>query len=248
MPDASSPSDRLAAESSPAAEATAPHEAISVEKLNEAFAEMMSVSSGRDQSVSADPGAPQQGQSPRPDSSQPDAHPVTPQSIVEAVLFVGRPSHRPLPSREMAAIIRGVSPREIDAIVANLNSQYDEDGSAYAIVSEGNGYRMALRESMHHVRDKFFGRNRATRLSQAAIEVLSIVAYNQPVSGDEVNELRGKSSSGILTQLVRRQLAKIERPAEQPRKPIYRTTDRFLRLFGLDSLDDLPRSEDLDKQ
>ncbi len=83
---------------------------------------------------------------------------------------------------------------------------------------------------------------------QAAIEVLSIVAYNQPVTTDAVNRLRAAQSGAILSQLTRRQLLRVERFDDRPRVANYSTTDRFLSLFGLESLSDLPRSEDIDRQ
>jgi segregation and condensation protein B len=78
--------------------------------------------------------------------------------------------------------------------------------------------------------------------------VLSIVAYQGPQTSEEVNRLRGTSSSAILSQLVRRQLLRIERDAAAPRTPRYHTTERFLELFGLESLDDLPRSQEIEKR
>jgi segregation and condensation protein B len=72
------------------------------------------------------------------------------------------------------------------------------------------------------------------------------VAYNQPITSKRVSTLRGHPSGAILAQLVRRRLLQIERPKEKPRTPTYHTTERFLDLFNLDSLQDLPQSQDLD--
>ena len=77
-----------------------------------------------------------------------------------------------------------------------------------------------------------------------AIDVLALVAYQQPLTGEKIHRLRGKPSSHILSHLVRRGLLRIERPAAKRRTPHYHTTERFLQLFNLQSLDDLPRSED----
>jgi len=70
------------------------------------------------------------------------------------------------------------------------------------------------------------------------------VAYNQPVTADQISQLRNLASGPMLSQLVRRRLLRVERPQQKPRTPLYYTTDRFLRLFGLEKLDDLPRGED----
>ena len=96
------------------------------------------------------------------------------------------------------------------------------------------------------MRNRFYGRVREATLSQAAIDILALVAYNQPITNERVSRLRGHPSGSILAQLVRRQLLRIERPDEMPRTPIYHTTPRFLALFGLESLEELPRSQELE--
>jgi segregation and condensation protein B len=101
-----------------------------------------------------------------------------------------------------------------------------------------------LREQYDRLREKFFGRTRQAKLSPAAIEVLAAVAYNEPVTAEEVTKLRGAASAHLLAQLVRRQLLRIERIDAKPRRTVSWTTERFLSLFGLETLADLPRGED----
>jgi segregation and condensation protein B len=173
-----------------------------------------------------------------------DACPISPTSILEAVLFVGNRENEPLSALKAAELMRDVSADEIPALADQLNRRYEADGRAYQIVHEGGGYRLALKKKHAAVRNRFYGRMREARLSQAAIDVLAIAAYQQPISSDRVNQLRGKPSSHILVQLVRRGLLRIERPEKKRRKVEYYTTDRFLKLFKLKSLGDLPRSED----
>jgi segregation and condensation protein B len=167
--------------------------------------------------------------------------------VVEAMLFVGRPDNGALSARELAAAMRGVSPTEIDAAVNELNWIYDADGAPYRIEHTNAGYRMALRDEFQRMRDKFYGRVKEARLSPAAIEVLSILAYNQPATADQLNELRGAPSGAPLSILVRRKLVKLERPTESGALPQYSTTERFLKLFGLENLEALPRAEELEK-
>jgi segregation and condensation protein B len=171
---------------------------------------------------------------------------ISPRMIVEGMLFVGTPDGRPLTSREMAAHIRDVSPKEVDALVLELNEQYDVAATAYHIVGEGPGYQMQIRPQHDTVRRRFGGRVREAKLTPQAIEVLSIVAYRQPVLEEEVTKLRGARSHALLSQLVRRGLLCLERPEDSPQKPTFFTTDKFNRLFGIDSPRDLPSSEDLD--
>ena len=182
-----------------------------------------------------------------PDEIEADDCEITPRSILEAMLFVGSPRNEPLKSKQVAGLMRGVRPAEIDALVCELNRDYDRRNCPYTIVAEGAGYRLALRERHARVREKFYGKARQARLSQAAIEVLAAVAYNAPIGADDISRLRGKPSGHILAQLVRRQLLRIERGETKPRKILYFTTPRFLELFGLENLDDLPRSSNLEE-
>jgi len=171
---------------------------------------------------------------------------LSPRMIVEGMLFVGNSDGRPLTSHEMAAHIRDVSPREVEALIDELNDIYTETGTTYFISSEGDGYRFTLGPEFEAIRQRFHGRVRDAKLTPKAIEVLSVVAYRQPIGAEDVTQLRGARSDTLLSQLVRRGLLRLERPADRPRKPIYRTTDRFNALFRIGSPEDLPSSEDLD--
>lgn len=171
---------------------------------------------------------------------------LSPQMIVEGMLFVGNSDGRPLTSREMATPIRDVSPREVETLIDELNDAYAQTNTAYRIVSEGNGFRFALAKEYDFVRQRFHGPVREAKLTPQVIEVLSIVAYRQPINADEITELRGDRSTALISQLVRRGLLRLERPKSSPRKPNYHTTDRFNTLFRISSPQDLPNSEDLD--
>jgi segregation and condensation protein B len=176
-----------------------------------------------------------------------DPCPLSPRTILEAMLFVGNRQDEPLTSTRAAELMRGVSPGEVAALVDELNGRYASGGCPYRIVSQGAGYRLSLDNAFSPVRNKFYSRVRQARLSQAAVDVLAIVAYGQPIVAEEVNRLRGTLSGHLLAQLVRRQLLRVERPPGKRRPALYYTTDRFLDLFGLETLKDLPQSEDLEK-
>lgn len=189
--------------------------------------------------------------SPPPEEEvEPDDDPVeiSPATILEAMLFVGNQANQPLTPAGAASLMRGVEPEDVAGLVEELNRRYAAGGCPYHVVGDGPGYRITLRREYAALRNRFYGRVREARLSQAAIDVLAIVAYQQPLSADEVSKLRDKPSGHILAQLVHRQLLAVERDAGQPRKVRYRTTERFLHLFGLESLDDLPQAEDVEKR
>jgi segregation and condensation protein B len=235
---------KLASKATPS---TAPSESpLSLSRLRDAFAAML--------------GGPKE-EKPGADSSQvspklgndslgkaaPRGCEINPRTVVEAMLFVGRPDNGPISARELAAAMRGVSPGEIQAAVGELNATYDADGSPYWIEQNKGGYRLVLRDEFQRIRDKFYGRVKEARLSPAVLEVLSVLAYNQPATADRLSELRGAPSGAALSTLVRRQLVKLERASEGGKSPQYSTTERFLKLFGLESLQELPRAEELEK-
>lgn len=167
---------------------------------------------------------------------------VSPLTVLETMLFVGSIDNQPLEPARAAELMRGVTPADVLGMVEQLNARYDSSGCPYKIVHEGAGYRMKLRRAFHAIRNKFYGRVREARLSQAAIDTLAIVAYRQPLTADQVTQLRGTPSGHLLSQLVRRQLLRVERP-KGSRTMRYTTSPRFLELFGLASLDELPDSE-----
>jgi segregation and condensation protein B len=182
-----------------------------------------------------------------PAEADPDAGcEVAPRSILEAMLFVGSPQNEPLAARQVAGMMRGVRPAEIDALVRELNRDYQARACPYHIVAEGAGYRLTLREDFARMRDLFYGKSRQARLSQSAVELLSAVAYRPGISAEELSKLRGQPCGHTLSQLVRRGLVRLEREESKRRQARYFTTDRFLKLFGLTSLDELPRSDDLE--
>lgn len=175
-----------------------------------------------------------------------DSGRLCPKAIIEAVLFVGHPRNEPISSEQLAGLMRGVPAREVDELVEELNTEYQAYRHPYHVVLHGGGYRFELREEFSALRNVFYGRIREARLSQAAVDVLAIVAYHQGSTRQEVDAIRGRGSGGILSQLVRRRLLRIERTDETPRAPRYFVTDRFLEVFGLASIEELPWSQDMD--
>jgi len=204
---------------------------FSLQNLSAAFARLTGTSEAKAPSADGAEGLGERQES--PESAQSNI--LSPRMIVEGMLFVGNADSRPLSSREMAAPIRDVSPREVETLIDELNEMYAATDTAYRIASEGKGYRFVLDAKFDAVRQRFHGRVREVKLTPTAIEVLSVVAYRQPINAEEVTQLRGGRSHKLLSQLVRRGLLRLERPESSPRKPIYHTTDRFNTLFRIGS-------------
>ena len=238
----------------PAIEGTPTQDAapLSLSRLRAAFAQMLGAEPATESPPTATTASPPRESAKlrkREVQMSPATDPceISPRTVVEAMLFVGRADDRPFSVRELAAAMRGVSPAEVEAAVKELNQAYERDAAPYEITATAEGYRLALRDDFARMRDKFHGRLREAKLSPAAVEVLSVVAYHQPTTAEAINELRSAPSGAALAWLVRRKLVRIERSEERGGKPTYSTTDRFLRLFGLETVAELPRGEELEK-
>jgi segregation and condensation protein B len=186
---------------------------------------------------------------PEPAAAAPDPDdncPISPRSIWEAILFVGQPGNQPIRAADVAKLMRGVTAAELEELADELNQTYEAEDAPYRIVSRGDGFRMELAPECRSIRVRMAGKAKEARLSQSQIETLSVVAYHQPITAAEVADHRGRPSGGVLRQLVRRGLLTIE-PGEGRGKERYRTTTRFLQVFHLKGLSDLPQIQDLDR-
>jgi segregation and condensation protein B len=164
--------------------------------------------------------------------------------IVEAMLFVGG---APLSAARACEVLQGVTPEAFTQAVAALNRDYRDQGRPYRIQPRDQGYELTLRPNFAAVRDRMFGATREARLSQAALDTLALVAYRQPVTRQEIDTQRGADSLGPLRQLVRLGLVAVQRGDAAQTEACYGTTARFLSLFGLRNLDDLPRVQEMQK-
>lgn len=164
--------------------------------------------------------------------------------LVEAMLFVGG---SPLTLAKATEVIRGLTEDQLREAVDSLNAAYRRQGRPYLIEQHEHGYVLALRPTYRFVHERLQAGIREARLSLAAIEVLSIIAYRQPVTRQEIDALRGRESGSQVRQLVRRGLVAVLDRATTGGSIAYATTQRFLELFGLSGLDDLPRTEDLQR-
>lgn len=173
------------------------------------------------------------------------AAPPSPKRIIEAFLFIGG---SPLTAVRAADAIRGLTPAQFLEAIADLNRDYRKQGRPYSIQPRDQGYVLTLRPPFRPVLERLYGSNREARLSPAAVDVLALVAYRQPATRQEIESLRGAESGALLRQLVRRGLIAVVNRGEAAQKEVaYGTTPRFLDLFGLNSLEDLPQTQDLQR-
>jgi segregation and condensation protein B len=160
------------------------------------------------------------------------------------MLFVGG---APLTAVRACEALRGVTPEQFVEIIDQLNRDYRAQGRPYRIQPADQGYELVLRPRYRSVQQALYGSVREARLSPAALDVLALVAYRQPVTKQEVDSLRGGESGAVLRTLVRLGLVVIGPNPGGSKEVVYNTTPRFLSLFQITSLDDLPRTQDLQR-
>lgn len=162
--------------------------------------------------------------------------------IVEALVLA---SPEPIAPARLAAIVPNCTPATARELVAELNAEYESAGRGFEIREVGGAYQLRTRpelaEFVHELQPK-----RTQRLSRASLETLSVIAYKQPITRAEVEHVRGVDAGAVVRTLLERDLIRIAGHREIPGRPmLYATTKRFLQLFGLSSLEDLPSLRDL---
>jgi segregation and condensation protein B len=173
-------------------------------------------------------------------------------SVIEALIFASDDS---LSREEIISAIKAIdgeevdiSPDDIESTVDLLNKNYDENGNSFRIIRIAKGFLFATVEQYAKFVGYLSSERAKRRLSQAALETLSIIAYKQPITKPELESIRGVNSDYILTTLLEKNLITIKGRAETVGRPLlYATTDEFLKYFGLNTLADLPKPRELDE-
>ena len=172
------------------------------------------------------------------------------EAAIEAVLFV---SSEPVPRSRLLEMFdedeREQAAEALEAVLARYASDSAETPSRGVMVEEvAGGVRIATRPEMVSWLRRFFDVSGGTKLSMAALETLAIIAYRQPITGPEIQELRSVNPSGVIKTLLERRLVRIVGRKEVVGKPfLYGTTKEFLVHFGLNSLRDLPPLEEFEE-
>ncbi len=158
-------------------------------------------------------------------------------ALLEAILFV---AEEPLPATELAALLE--LPRlDLEAELEAFASDLEEAGRGLVLREVGGGWRLYTHPDARPYLERFAATARATRLSPAALETLSVVAYRQPVSRGQVSEIRGVDADRALQTLERRGLiAEVGRAPGPGQAVLYGTTPLFLEKVGVNSVDELP--------
>ena len=166
-------------------------------------------------------------------------------SVVECLLFV---TNRPLSLLELSEIA-ATTQENVTAAIDEIRSDLEARKSAVSVVRVAEGYQFASKEGFSYWVKKLFRDQTTFRLSQSALETLSIVAYKQPITRAEIEEIRGVEVIGVLETLMERKLVKVAGRKETVGRPLlYASTTDFLKHFSLWKISDLPSLEDLSKE
>lgn len=163
--------------------------------------------------------------------------------IIEALLFA---SSKPVTIQELRKVLKGLTPKQIETSVTEIKETYDQQARSFQIVEIAGGYEIVTRKEFAPWILKVELQKKARQATQSALETLAILAYKQPITRAEIEDLRGVDVSGVMTTLMERGLIKIVGRKEVPGRPfVYGTTDKFLEHFGLMSLQDLPSIDEI---
>ena len=164
-------------------------------------------------------------------------------ALLEALLLS---THHPLTAGRLAELLDLQATRFVRKAIAELNRQYESTGRAFRIEQVAGGYQVLTLPDFGEALKKLHQKEADAKLTKAALETLAIIAYKQPVLRADVEAIRGCACGETIRSLMEKHLVKIAGRAEEPGRPIlYGTTKRFLELFGLNSIKDLPQPEAL---
>jgi segregation and condensation protein B len=168
---------------------------------------------------------------------------ITTERVVEAVLFA---SDAPLPLSKIVSVVGVGSARDIRNHIKSLNERYEKTGASFRIEQIASGYQILTLPTYNTWIRRLKQTNKDNKLSQAAMETLAVVAYKQPVVRADIEAIRGVAAGEMLNRLRELGLIKIVGRAEDVGRPmLYGTTKRFLEVFGLSGIEDLPAVEEM---
>ncbi|MDO5765908.1 MAG: SMC-Scp complex subunit ScpB [Elusimicrobiales bacterium] len=158
--------------------------------------------------------------------------------IIETLLFI---TDRPVKPGRIADVVETADARRVREIIRQLQEEYASQGRAVQIVELGGGFQMSTKPEYGRWVRRLYNEKMTTKLSNAALETLAIVAYKQPITRAEMEAIRGVDVAGPLERLLERALVRVVGKKDTVGRPmVYGTTDEFLRMFGLNKISELP--------
>lgn len=164
--------------------------------------------------------------------------------IVESLVFA---AEEPITLRKLTDIIEGADSPQIQEAILQLKADYDAQGRSFQIEEIAGGYQLFTKPDYYEWIAKLRKKSGETKLSQAALETLAIIAYKQPILRANLESIRGVQSGQIIRLLMEKDLVKVVGRDESLGHPLlYGTTRKFLEYFGLKDMKDLPKIEELE--
>jgi segregation and condensation protein B len=183
-------------------------------------------------------------QQPEPEIQELSSQQITTESVIEAILFA---SDEPLSAERLVGIAEingGV--KQVKKCIETLNEQYHQNGRAFRIEEIAGGYQMMTLPDYNIWLKKLLRERGDSKLTPASLETLAVIAYKQPVIRADIEAIRGVACGELIRALMYKGLVKIVGKAEILGRPLlYGTTRKFLEVFGLNDLKDLPKAEEL---
>jgi segregation and condensation protein B len=165
--------------------------------------------------------------------------------ITEALIFA---SDEPLSIKQICDCISNISPEEVKDVIALLSQEYSDAGRVFFLKRVGGGFQFATKPEYYKWIKHLYEGRMQSRLTRASLEALAIIAFKQPVTKVEVSMIRGVNSDGVIKNLLMRRLITMMGRATSPGRPLlYGTSPEFLRYFGLNSLEDLPKPKEIEE-
>ncbi|MGH7214524.1 MAG: SMC-Scp complex subunit ScpB [Tepidisphaeraceae bacterium] len=176
------------------------------------------------------------------DESSDQSGPSIDLALMEALLFS---THHPLTAGRIAELMDLPGTKPVRKAIQSLNEQYESTARCFRVEQVAGGYQLLTLPVHGDALKKLHQKEADAKLTKAALETLAIIAYKQPILRADVEAIRGVACGETIRSLMEKHLVKIAGRAEEPGRPIlYGTTKRFLELFGLNTLKDLPQGED----
>jgi segregation and condensation protein B len=170
-------------------------------------------------------------------------------NIIESLIFA---SDEEISLKEIKDVLNSfkfsIEPEEIEEIIKDLNEKYDNYENAFRIIKVAGGFQFSTRKEFAQYVGKLYTEMQKKRLSPSAIETIAIISYKQPVTRSQIEFIRGVNVDYIVNSLLERDLIRIIGRENTPGRPIlYGTTDKFLKVLGINSIEDLPKLKEINE-
>jgi segregation and condensation protein B len=169
---------------------------------------------------------------------------------IEAILFA---AENPVSVADLLKHLNKDNPEPLEenqiiSIIQLIQEKYQNEIFPFQIGEVGGGYQFLTKPAYHEIVSAYLNRNTVKRLTQAALEVLAIIAYKQPITKNLIESIRGVNADYTVQKLMEKELIEIAGRSEEPGKPLlYKTTQQFLDYFGINTLDELPKLKEFEE-